>query len=332
MRILILGGGGLGTVLSGYLARSGQDVTLFVKREHAAAFERSDVQITGLADFVAPLHIASDPHALGAYNYLLVCVKGRDTEAALAPLQNLEIETVLSLQNGVRKDETLVRLFGAGRVLGALTSVGGMLERPGHALNSLAGATLVGELAGGTSARGERLAEAIRNAGLPASCVPNIVLLEWYKLAGFLRHALLCSLTRRDVAAIALDPNLRRLGVELVQEIARVAAAEGQPLPRSVEGMIPLASAAEGEAGEAILNAPPEDLSAAFEAFGHGLRAQGTLLYPSLTQDIMAGKPTELEDTAGDLLTRAAHHGIAVPTLNVCTTLLRGIDRSTSSG
>ncbi|MGH2588098.1 MAG: ketopantoate reductase family protein, partial [Dehalococcoidia bacterium] len=86
MRVLILGGGGLGTVYAGYLGRAGVHVTLLVKPEHAAALECEEVRITGLGEFTAPVAVISDPGRLGAYDYLLVCVKGRDTEAALAPL------------------------------------------------------------------------------------------------------------------------------------------------------------------------------------------------------------------------------------------------------
>src|SRR3712207_8290250 len=53
------------TLFRSYLARSGVDVTLFVKPAHAAAFERSEVQVTGLAEFTASVRIASEPAALG---------------------------------------------------------------------------------------------------------------------------------------------------------------------------------------------------------------------------------------------------------------------------
>jgi ketopantoate reductase len=49
--------------------------------------------------------------------------------------------------------------------------------------------------------------------------------------------------------------------------------------------------------------------------------------YPSMAQDVMAGRPSELEDTAGDVLVRAARHGIPTPVLCSCVYLLRAIER-----
>ena len=316
MRVLILGGGGLGTVYAGYLARAGVDVTLFVKPAHLAAFERPEVQITGLAEFVAPVRVASEPRALGAFEYLLVSVKGRDTESALAPLQRLDVETVLSVQNGVKKDETLARLFGRKRVLGAVSAVGGSLQRPGQALHSLALATLVGELDGRTSARGERLAEAIQAAGLPAACVPDIVTREWEKLAAFLRTAVVCSIVRTDIASALLDPDLVHLCARIVQEVARVAAAEGHPLGTSPDTLL----------GDP--NQPEAAMAAEFIRQGETIRSQGPPIYPSMAQDTIAGRPSELEDTAGDLLARAERHAVPVPSLAACVQLLRAKERS----
>src|SRR5579885_3228229 len=58
MRVLILGGGGLGTVIAGYLGRAGHAVTLFVKPAQAARFAGDEVQVSGLNEFCAPVRVA----------------------------------------------------------------------------------------------------------------------------------------------------------------------------------------------------------------------------------------------------------------------------------
>lgn len=320
MRILIVGGGGLGTVYAGYLARAGIAVTLLVKPTQAAAFQRAEVRITGLAEFVAPVRVAVAPAGLGAFEYLLVCVKGRDSESALAPLRDVAAETVLSLQNGVKKDEVLARVFGRERVLGGLSAVGGALQRPGHAVHSLALMTMVGELDGGSSPRGERLASTIAAAGLPAACVPDIVTREWDKLAGFLRTALVCAILRTDIASALLDPHLAPLCARIVREVASVAAVEGHAL---------------GGLSDAFVSAPDRseaELVADFAGVGASLRAQGVPVFPSMAQDIIVGRPTEVEETAGDVLVRAGRHGVAVPTLAACTGLVRAIEERAVAG
>lgn len=316
MRILILGGGGLGTVYAGYLARAGAEVTLLVKPAHAGRFEQQAVTIDGLVEFSAPVRVVSGADGLGRFDYLLLCVKGRDTETALASVRGLDVEAALSVQNGVRKDELLARAFGRERVLGAVSMVGATLHRPGHALHSLAMATYLGELDGGDSPRGERLASVLREAGLSAVCVPDIVTREWDKLALFLRTAPVAAITRLDIATILLDPDLVQLCVRIVKEVAAVAATEGHPLE----------SLAEGTIGD-----PRRSEAAMIEAFhdnSRAFRAQGPPVYPSMAQDVIAGRPTEVEDTAGDVLLRAARHGIATPVLEICVRLVRALERA----
>ncbi|MGE0539976.1 MAG: ketopantoate reductase family protein [Dehalococcoidia bacterium] len=318
MRMLIVGGGGLGTVYAGYLARSGVDVTLLVKPHHAAAFEGQEVHITGMAEFSVPVRVVSavDPHE--QFDYLIVAVKGRDTEQALAGLAGMSLDSVLSVQNGVRKNDILGRFFGWERVLGAVSMVGGTLLRPGHARHSLAMATFVGELDGSRSSRGERLAAAIQAAGLTAASVTDIATREWDKLAGFLRTALVCAIVHTDIASALLDPDLNGLCVAIVKEVAQVAAAEGHPLGASADSLV----------GDPDRSAPA--LAGAYRDLGAAMRRHGPPTLPSLAQDVIAGRPTELEETAGDVLDRAARHGITTPVLSTCAALLRARERLSS--
>src|SRR5438045_947720 len=144
MKILIVGGGGLGTVLAGYLARSGTETSLLVKPAQAAAYERDEVHIEGAASFIAPVRILTATQAQAELDYLLLCVTARDTEAALAPLRRVPIGAAVSLQNGVAKDEALARHFGESRVLGGLTYTAGTLLRPGYARATNPAGTFIG--------------------------------------------------------------------------------------------------------------------------------------------------------------------------------------------
>ncbi|HZQ37239.1 MAG TPA: ketopantoate reductase family protein [Dehalococcoidia bacterium] len=328
MRVLILGGGGLGTVIAGYLGRAGHEVTLFVKPQQAERFAGDEVQISGLSRFSAPVRVAVSTAGLGSFDYLVVCVKTRDSEVALAAVADVEAGCALSFQNGVRKDEALCRAFGRDRVLGAVSSIGGQVLQPGVAAHTLNGASQVGELDGGSSPRGERFAAAMDGAGLPAVCVPDIVSREWYKLAGFLRTSLICALTRLDVGAATQDPALLRIGAEVVREVAAVAEVEGHPLWELPPTFPDLGGGAPPQRMAPGHVWTEAELLAGVAQMGERQRAAGLVLYPSLAQDIIAGRPTELEDTAGDALARAAVHGLQAPTLALLVAFLRGVERS----
>jgi 2-dehydropantoate 2-reductase len=304
---MIVGGGALGSVVGGYLARDGHEVALWVKPAQAAAFERSEVQVTGIAEFTAPVSLLTEPGSLGRWDALIVCVKGRDTEAALAPLADLDVDTVLSLQNGVKKDETLIEVFGRERVLGALALVSGELKRPGLVLNTAAAFLHLGELDGSTSERSQRLAHAIHKAGIPAAGVPDIRKREWDKLVLYLSLALPSAATRIDTVSMVFDPDMLRACIRIAIEAAAVARAEGQEL-----------------------GVTDPDYASVLERFAGPIRDKGVVHYMSMTQDLMAGRPTELDVTAGDLLDRARRHGIAVPAIAICTDMVRGIERIAS--
>jgi 2-dehydropantoate 2-reductase len=303
MRFLVLGGGALGTVVAAYLARAGNDVVLFVKPSHAAVIGGAEVTLTGIAEFTTPIRIESNAGSLGRFDCLIVCVKGRDTEAALAPLDGLEVDAALSLQNGVKKDDVLAQHFGRDRVLGALAFVSGELVRPGCALNTAAQGIFLGELDGSISPRAEQIARAVDDAGIPTRAVPDIVRREWDKLVLYLSLALVTSTTRLPTLSVIEDPDLSSVCVRIGQEVAAVAEAGGVRL--------------DVDAG----------YLATLQEWASPIKEKGMLHYMSMTQDLLAGRPTELEWTAGDIVDRAARSNTPVPTIEMLLRLMRGIER-----
>jgi 2-dehydropantoate 2-reductase len=303
MRFLIVGAGGLGAVVAGYVSRAGHDVTIYVKAAQAAAFPRPEIHVTGIADFVAPVHLATSPEGLGHFDGLFVCVKGRDTEAALRPLRDVDVDCVLSLQNGVKKDDLLIDAFGRERVLGALALVSGELKSPGTVLNTAAAFLYLGELEGGFSERADRIATAIESAGIPASSVPDIRKREWDKLVLYLALALPSASTRVDTVTMVFNEHLLGVCVRIAVETATVAASEGFPLDVTDPGYREV-----------------------LERFAGPIRDKGVVHYMSMTQDLMAGRPTELEFTAGDVLDRASRHAVPVQAISVCADLVRGLE------
>ncbi len=328
MKALIVGGGGLGTVFAAYLSRAGVDVSLLVKPAQAAQFVSDAIQIEGAAQFSALVHVCSAVSAEAAFDYLILCVKGRDTAAALEPLRALRPGAALSLQNGAGKDEALADIFGRGRVLGALTYVAATLIAPGRARVTNPAGTYLGEIDGAGTARAQPLAAVLERAGLPVVCTPEIVTLEWYKLTVFLRTALVSAITRLDIARLAADAALRHVCAGVALDVVRVAAAEGHAVPRHASDDFSLAGPAPANGSPAAIDAAPAEYEAVLAAVGTALAQAGRSFYPSLAQDIIAGRPTELEATAGDLLARADRHGLPVPVLRTCTNLVRGIERA----
>src|SRR5215831_6155104 len=120
MKIVILGAGALGTVLGAHLARVGEDVTLIARGQRAAYLQEHGATITGLVNFTVPITVATNPQQIHEADVLIVSVKTYDMALALKSIKHLQVENVLSLQNGVLKNEQLAQTFGWDKVLGAM--------------------------------------------------------------------------------------------------------------------------------------------------------------------------------------------------------------------
>src|SRR5262249_20131993 len=149
----------------------------------------------------------SPDEGCGEFDYLMLTVKSKDTDDALAAASSLcpRTATIFSLQNGIDHDEKLARWAGAAKVIGASTIEGGTLAAPGAVVNTLSTPTTAyfGELEGPVTARVERIVEAFNRAGLSTKAVENVVQVEWEKL---FQIALASGFS---VAALAGNPDLR---------------------------------------------------------------------------------------------------------------------------
>jgi ketopantoate reductase len=145
--------------------------------------------------------------------------------------------------------------------------------------------------------------------------VPHIQVKEWAKLALFLRTAVVCALTRRHIASALLDDHLLPVCVRVMDEVVATARAEGHDISAEPAWFEPGVTFA----------ADRETLVTELRRVARSLEATGVQVYPSLAQDVMAGRVSELEATASDVLERATNHGLPTPTLDTVVRLLRAM-------
>jgi len=189
MRIAILGGGGaMGGLFGGYLARAGNDVTLVdVSKAAVAAINDNGLSIEEKDGSVPVFDVpaSDDPSKVGPVDLIINFVKCYHTEAAIRAAQPMigADTTVLSLQNGWGNAPRIAGIVGEDRVLVGLTYHSGTLLAPGKVKHPGSGMTFVGELSGGQTARLARVAEAFRAAGLETTVSERILDEVWKKLA-----------------------------------------------------------------------------------------------------------------------------------------------------
>ncbi|MCL4370912.1 MAG: ketopantoate reductase family protein [Chloroflexi bacterium] len=316
MRFAVLGAGSLGLLVGGYLARAGHQVVVVGKEQQVDLLKERGIEVVAPEGFRVPVETASRPDEVGPADYLLVVVKARDTVAALDRVAGVEFGAVLSLQNGMAKDGQLAERYGWPKVIGAATILGATLLEPGRTQHTMFGATYLGELDGSRSERAERLAAAFNGAGMKAEVPASILSAEWSKLCQIVPAALLSSASRLEYYRVCKSRDLAELFVEITHECAAVAAACGVRV-EDYQGF-PIRS---------IVDASREEAVETILTRGANLERSGqTSVRISMLQDILKGRKTEIEETAGYVVQRAREQGIAVPDVEFGYRLVRGVE------
>jgi 2-dehydropantoate 2-reductase len=313
----ILGAGAIGSILAAHLAHAGHSVVLIARGERASAVEREGLRIKGLAELAVRVPVITDARQLEAADTLIVAMKTPGTEAALERLRHVRLESALSVQNGIIKDELLASAFGAARVLGALADTSGELLPSGEVLFTRNVSLPLGEPGGGISERARRVAGMIDDAGVRSRAVADIVSMEWSKFTVWLGLVSMAVTVRSVSWRYLADPDCARVLVRLVREVAAVPLAQGIPL---VDGAaaLPLRT---------LLDAPESEAVTAVQKAAEQMRARAPGHRMSALQDLEAGRPLEVEETFGHAARKAAELGLSLPLLTAFHHLVAAIDR-----
>ncbi|MCL4219514.1 MAG: NAD-binding protein, partial [Candidatus Hydrogenedentes bacterium] len=89
MNVLVMGAGAIGSVVGGFLARAGHEVTLVGRAEHMEAVAGKGLRITGIwgEHHVANLRTATSAETVEpAHELVLITVKSYDTSPAICSL------------------------------------------------------------------------------------------------------------------------------------------------------------------------------------------------------------------------------------------------------
>lgn len=316
MKIVVMGAGALGSVYGGYLARAGNDVTLIGRPSHMQAVQVGGLHVSGLDDFVIHPRAVTNAQEVAEADLLLICVRATDLVRALADVAHLHPEMVVSFENGLRKDEALIKQFGPGPVLGATSIVGARMVEPGHARCTLFAHTWFGELDNRDTPRLQAVVGVWRKAGMLVETPDSIQAAQWTKLAYLLPVSTLGGLTRLPYHQVLQTPDIAYLFVQLVREVNKVAQAYGVQL-----GDYP------GIGVRGLLDSPFVQSVQVLIARGDALESSGqTDISANMLHDLMVGRKTEIEAIAGDLVQLASDAGISVPGISFVYRAIRGID------
>jgi 2-dehydropantoate 2-reductase len=312
----ILGAGALGTILGAHLLRAGHSVAMLARGRRLQRIQTEGLRVRGLTEFdvPAPAPALADPGELEAAEVLIVATKAIDTAKAIAPLRDAEIGVAFSIQNGVMKNELLSETFGKDRVLGALANFSGEVLASGETLFTRNVNLLIGELDDRTGPRAEKIARLIDAAGVRSTAVGDIRRQEWSKFAAWVALAALSATTRAKTGDFLVVPGAALVAVRLIREIGVLANACGAEL--GDEAFFPVATLSRGSEADAV--AIVRGLGADFQKNSPDHRM-------STLQDLLAGRPLEIEETFGFAVKKAAELRMSLPLLEAFGGLLTAI-------
>ena len=309
MRIVIFGAGSLGSLLGALLDRA-HDVVLVGRDPHVSAVRDGGLRVTGVDSFEASPAATTDGTGLDA-DLAVVTVKAYDTDAAARDLATGDVGAAVSLQNGLGNEEALAAGLQCPIVAG--TTHGALLSEPGVVEWTGRGAVAVGNWrisdgdddpdAGGREDDGgdatdsdpaSRTAKAFRAASIDAAVDRDIRHRLWTKLAVNAAINPVTALARiRN--GWAFEGPTAAYAERAARETAEVARAEG----------VDLDADAVVEEARRVARRTADNQS-------------------SMSQDLAAGRRTEIDAISGVVAERADEHGIDAPVNGLLCALLCG--------
>jgi 2-dehydropantoate 2-reductase len=304
MKVCIYGAGAIGGFIGARLAARGHGVSAVARGATLAALNERGMRLRGNdSETAARVRASADPADLGVQDLVVVAVKEpslREVAARVGPLVAAHT-MVLPAMNGVPwwffdgmpgplagmtlstldPGGGIARAIPASHVVGCVVHASCRTVAPGVVQHVMGNGLIVGEPAGGTSARVAQLAGDLRNAGFECRTSERIQQDIWYKLWGNMTMNPVSAFTGVTADRILDDDLAVAFCGQVMEEAKAIGAAIGCPIEQTVQDR----------------NAVTRKLGA---------------FKTSMLQDVEAGKPLEIDA----LLTvvREIAQRVAVPT------------------
>jgi 2-dehydropantoate 2-reductase len=334
--IAIVGAGALGGYVGGTLAHLGHDVTLIDPwPQHVEAIRARGLELDGLTPeekFTARpkiLHLMEVQSLIRTpVDVAMVAVKSYDTlwaTALIAPYLS-ERGFIVSLQNCMN-EETIAGVVGWGRVVGAVASMisldlyeAGRIRKTAAKGGEKHTVFRIGEPHGAITPRVEELVEWFRGID-SAKATTNLWGERWSKLVQNSMGNGVTAATGLTSGDCLRNPAIRRFQIALAGEGIRVGQALGYQLEK-IRGADPeqIARANEGDA-----SALAEVEALIVPKAGSNPRAD--IQRPSMAQDILKGRRTEIDAMNGYIARKGAEVGVPAPSHQKLAEIVTRIER-----
>ncbi len=288
MKIAIIGAGGTGGYFGAKLAQAGNNVTFLARGEHLEAIKKSGLTVKSIDDnfHVANIKATDKISEIEAADLILVCVKAWQIKEIRNELKSLlhTNTVVLPVQNGVLAAQELSETLGQQYVAGALCRIISKIEAPGVINHIGVKPTIVfGDLYNSLDTKLNNIKNVLENAEIAAKISTNIEAELWKKFIAICVSGLM-AVTKTTYGEMCQLPQTRSMMIDLLTEIYNLSQKTGIAIePEFVEKTI------------AFMDTFPYNSTS------------------SLTRDVWAGKPSEIEYQNGTVVKLGEKYGINTP-------------------
>jgi 2-dehydropantoate 2-reductase len=288
LKIAIMGSGGLGGYYGARLQNGGNDVTFIARGAQLKALKENGVALEGDRPIHLPkVKVTDDPATIGKVDMVIFTVKLRDTQAAakqILPVVGPDTG-IISLQNGVQKDDMLAPILGREHLLGGAAYIGVSMVRPGVIKKAGTMERLAfGEYDNKISSRAQAFLDACKASDIKADIPSDTALELWQKFVVIVTMSSITSAMRSTIGPIRANPHARQFAFDLMKEVAAVGRAHGIALEPDF----------------------------AEKRFAH-IDAMSTDMRASMSLDLELGRPLELPWLGGAVVDLGAQKGVPTP-------------------
>ena len=336
-RIAVVGAGAIGAAIGAYLIKAGHDITLIDQwAAHIEKIRSDGLKLTDQnGESTVPakaLHLSDVSNLSEQFDIVYLSVKSYDTQWSTYLIEPFlkPMGFILPAQNALN-DELVASIVGFSRTVGCVPHIGSAVYEPGPVIRTdptTSRSFTIGELSGLITPRLLEIADNLKVTG-PSELTTNILGERWAKLvvncmrntiAGLIGPAL-SSLTEAqkdttDLIRAATGCEVVRVGLALGVTIEPVWGIPAQELAETTtrNSLETLKDKLEAHARQ--IEATPDQA-----------QKVGAPSRPSLLQDVIKGRRTEVDYLNGHVVKKGEKLGIATPMNRAITDLMKKLEK-----
>ena len=297
MNVLVMAAGAVGGYFGSVIAEK-HDVVLIARNEHLKAIQEKGLKVESKTsgNFISRATAVAQPEEGYVADVVLYCGKAYHNESAcdvIAPAVGPET-AVLTLQNGIGSGDFLSNRFGEERVLLGAAYIEASRGNPGITEEHGGGCRIaLGNKLGISTPKTNMVSEILKSSNIDHEVSTDIMSALWKKLVFITALSGMTCLVRARFEQVLDNPQTHALAIKVMSETKAVADAEGINLPSDV-----------------------------VETTMADFMLHKSELVSSMHQDLLSGRPLEVNVINGAVSQMGRIHNISTPINDVITSCL----------